>query len=129
MRVLLIDDSKTMRVIQKRSLMKMELGEIEFIEGNNGQEGLDKLKEHNYNVDLVLCDINMPVMSGIQTLKNIRANPDSKHIPVVMCTSVADKGQVIEALKTGANNYVIKPFKHEDIESKVRSVLEKAGVK
>ena len=127
MKVLLIDDSKTMRIIQKRSLEKLGFDNLTIQEAGNGKEGVETLAAEGYKFDFVMCDINMPIMSGIETLKAIRSNPESKHIPVIMCTSVADKAQVLEALKSGASDYIIKPFKHEDIETKVKAVLERVG--
>ena len=124
MKILLVDDSRTMRIIQKRSLQKL-FPDLTVFEANNGKEAISTIVKEEYSFDFVMCDINMPIMTGLETLKAIRSQEQSKDIPVIMCTSVADKAQVLEALKCGANDYIIKPFKHEDIETKVKAVLER----
>ena len=123
MKVLLIDDSSTMRKIQKRVLETMGITDI--IEAGNGKEALEKLKENNNDFTFVLCDINMPEMNGMETLKAIRTNPDTAKLPVIMCTSVAEKGQVMEAIKAGATNYLVKPFQPEELQNKINTVLGK----
>lgn len=124
MRILLVDDSSTMRKIQRRVLTELDAA-WDIIEAANGREALDKLQEFNYKINLVLCDINMPEMDGMTTLKTIRANPHTAAIPVIMCTSVAEKGQVMEAIKAGATNYLVKPFQPDDLKNKINSVLNK----
>ena len=124
MRILLIDDSSTMRKIQRRVLSEMS-PEYDIVEAGNGKEAIEKLKEFNYQFGLVLCDINMPEMNGMETLKAIRSAPESSKLPVIMCTSVAEKGQVMEAIKAGATNYLVKPFQPEDLKNKINTVLSK----
>jgi len=124
MRILLIDDSSTMRKIQRRVLSEMN-PEFDVVEAGNGKEAIEKLKEFNYQFGLVLCDINMPEMNGMETLKAIRSEPQSAKLPVIMCTSVAEKGQVMEAIKAGATNYLVKPFQPEDLKNKINTVLSK----
>ena len=100
MKVMLIDDSSTMRKKQKRVLATMDITDI--VEAGDGKEGVAKLKEHNFDFTFVLCDINMPEMSGMEVLAAVRAIPEAKDLPIIMCTSVAEKGQVMEAIKAGA---------------------------
>lgn len=124
MKVLLIDDSSTMRKIQRRVLTEIDPA-VDVVEAGNGKEGLDRLKENNYDFTFVLCDINMPEMNGMETLKAIRSIPESLKLPVIMCTSVAEKNQVMEAIKAGATNYLVKPFQPEDLKNKISAVLNK----
>jgi two-component system chemotaxis response regulator CheY len=124
MRILLIDDSSTMRKIQRRVLSEMN-PEFDVVEAGNGKEALEKLKEFNFQFGLVLCDINMPEMNGMETLKAIRSMPETLKLPIIMCTSVAEKGQVMEAIKAGATNYLVKPFQPEDLKNKINTVLSK----
>ena len=124
MRILLIDDSSTMRKIQRRVLSEMN-PEFDVVEAGNGKEALEKLKEFNFQFGLVLCDINMPEMNGMETLKAIRSMPETVKLPIIMCTSVAEKGQVMEAIKAGATNYLVKPFQPEDLKNKINTVLSK----
>ncbi|MCM8531359.1 MAG: response regulator [Lentisphaeraceae bacterium] len=121
MRVLLIDDSTTMRKIQRRALNTLGIEDID--EAPNGKEGVDKLQAESYSYNLVMLDMNMPEMGGLEVLKTVRADPNSKNIPIVMCTSVADKEQVMEAIKSGASNYVVKPFTPEDLQKKVSKYI------
>ncbi len=122
MRVLLIDDSTTMRKIQRRALGTLNIENID--EASNGKEGLEKLQAENYSYNLVLLDMNMPEMGGMEVLKAVRADANSKGIPIIMCTSVADKEQVMEAIKSGASNYVVKPFTPEDLQKKIQKYLQ-----
>ncbi|OGV66182.1 MAG: hypothetical protein A3K19_19460 [Lentisphaerae bacterium RIFOXYB12_FULL_65_16] len=121
MKIILTDDSNTMRKIQRRVLT--EMGIVDVLEAGNGAEALKLLKEQNYQIDLMLCDINMPEMDGIETLDRIRQIPEAANIPVIMCTSVADKDQVIRAIKAGAKGYVVKPFRPEDLQKKIEAVV------
>ena len=122
MKVLLTDDSTTMRKIQKRVLASMGIDDI--TEACDGSDALKILKEGNL-FDFMLCDINMPEMSGLETLREIRKDPKLKTLPVIMCTSVAEKDQVMEAIKAGASNYVVKPFRPEELEKKIEATLSK----
>jgi two-component system chemotaxis response regulator CheY len=124
MRILLVDDSSTMRKIQRRVLTEMS-PEYDIVEAGNGKEALEKLKEFNFQFGLVLCDINMPDLNGMETLKAIRSMPETLKLPIIMCTSVAEKGQVMEAIKAGATNYLVKPFQPEDLKNKISTVLSK----
>lgn len=119
MKILLVDDSATMRKIQKRLLV--EMGYTDILEANNGKEALDILASVNYEVKLVLCDMNMPEMGGLETLSAIKAT--HKEVPVVMCTSVAEKSAVMEAIKLGASNYLVKPFAQDSFIAKVKAVI------
>jgi len=125
MKVLLVDDSSTMRKIQRRTLIKMGIEDI--TECGNGLEAINELQANPDKYDLMLCDVNMPEMDGFSTLKKVRMMPATCKLPVIMCTSVAEKDQVLKAIKAGANNYVVKPFKPDDLEAKIKATMEKAG--
>jgi two-component system chemotaxis response regulator CheY len=116
MKVLLVDDSRAMRVILKNQLSM--LGVKEFVEAEDGRDALAKLTE-NMPVDLVALDVNMPVMDGMQCLKAIRAKKEFDGVKVVMVTSEAEKSKIIEAISSGANNYIVKPFTPETIKQKL----------
>ena len=120
MRILLVDDSTTMRKIQRRLLT--EMGYSDILEASNGKEAIKVLDNFNFEFNLVLCDMNMPEMNGIETLVAIRSV--SKTLPVVMCTSVAEKSAVMEAIKNGANNYLVKPFAQDAFIAKVKPFLD-----
>ena len=114
--MLLVDDSVTMRRIQKTQING--LGITDIIEAGDGQEALGKLKS-NMPIDMVLLDWNMPVMDGMAFLKTVRADASFKDVKVIMCTSESEKSKVVEALKAGANNYIVKPFTPEALKEKI----------
>lgn len=116
MRVLLVDDSATMRRIQKTQLGN--LGVTDIVEAANGDEALGRLEE-NMPVDCVLLDWNMPVMDGMSFLKQVRGNASYSEVKIIMCTSESEKHKVVEALKSGANNYIVKPFAPESLKEKL----------
>jgi two-component system, chemotaxis family, chemotaxis protein CheY len=116
MRMLLVDDSVTMRRIQKTQING--LGITDIIEAGDGQEALGKLKS-NMPIDMVLLDWNMPVMDGMAFLKTVRADATFAGVKVIMCTSESEKSKVVEALKAGANNYIVKPFTPEALKEKI----------
>ena len=123
MKVLLTDDSPTMRNIQKRILRQMGITDI--VEAGDGREALTKIVENDFNFDFMLCDINMPVMSGIETLRRIRGNPKTAKMPVIMCTSVTEKDQIKRVISAGANGYLVKPLKPEALKKAVDQAMKK----
>jgi two-component system chemotaxis response regulator CheY len=122
-RALIVDDSSVMRKIVERSLRQagIELGEVR--EASNGAEGLGALSETG--VDLILCDINMPVMDGIEFLRQIQAVPNAKGVPVVMITTEGSESHVVQALSIGARGYIRKPFTPEQVKEHVVPLLDK----
>ncbi len=116
MKILLVDDSVTMRRIQKTQIMGLGVNDI--IEAGDGEEAFGKLQS-NMPIDLVLLDWNMPVMDGITLLRKIRSDDTYKQVKVIMCTSESEKTRVVEALKAGANNYIVKPFNPEALKEKL----------
>jgi two-component system chemotaxis response regulator CheY len=120
MRILLVDDSKTMRTIQKKSL-EVNPGVV-FFEAGDGLEALKVLAEHG-RMDLAIVDWNMPNMDGHTLVQKIRET--DKKTPIIMCTTEAEKPRVIEALKAGVNNYVVKPFTPETLVQKIEATLSK----
>jgi two-component system chemotaxis response regulator CheY len=119
--VLVVDDSAAIRKILQRVLRQtgMAIGAIH--EAGDGQEALEVLKSQPVN--LVLTDINMPKMDGLQLLAAIRANADWRELPVVMITTEGGEAKVGEALRLGARGYVRKPFTAEQIKEKLAGVV------
>lgn len=116
MKILLVDDSVTMRRIQKTQLTN--LGVKDIVEAGDGNEAYSVLK-NNMPVDIILLDWNMPVMDGLTFLKKVRSEAAFSAVKIIMCTSESEKAKVVEALKAGANNYIIKPFTPEALKEKL----------
>ncbi|HYD00537.1 MAG TPA: response regulator [Phycisphaerales bacterium] len=121
MRIFIIDDSKTMRNIQKSILGT--LGHTEIAEAGDGQDALSRVDA--FNPDLILVDWNMPVMDGITFVKNYRAK--GSKTPIIMVTTEAEKTRVVEAIKAGVNNYVVKPFTPDSFGQKVNETMARTA--
>jgi two-component system, chemotaxis family, chemotaxis protein CheY len=121
-RALIVDDSSVMRKIVERSLRQAGLSSAEVLEAGNGAEALAAVE--NNKVDLILCDINMPVMDGLEFVKRLSAVDSTKSIPVVMITTEGSEGHVVEALSSGARGYIRKPFTPDQVKEHVLPVLE-----
>jgi two-component system chemotaxis response regulator CheY len=121
MKFLIVDDSSTMRRIVINTLTKA--GFSEFAEAGNGTEGVDQLAKHAF--DVVITDWNMPVMNGLDFVRAIRAKESTKLVPVLMVTTNAAQDDILEALKAGVNDYVVKPFTPDVIKAKVQAVTTK----
>jgi len=119
MKVLVVDDFATMRRILKNILK--QIGFSNIAEADNGKTALAELKKEQF--DLILCDWNMPEISGIELLQKIRSDDELKDTPFVMVTAEAQKDNILEAVKAGVNNYVVKPFTAETIGEKLKKVL------
>ncbi len=119
-RILVVDDMSTMRRIIRTILNQLGYSNIE--EAENGKQALAKLKSEKF--DFVITDWNMPEMDGLSLVKEIRNDPDLKHLPVLMVTAEAKKENVIEALKAGVNNYIVKPFTPEVLKEKMEKIFK-----
>ena len=121
MRVLVVDDSAVMRKVIIGALSQAGIQDVQ--QAGDGREAVDAVKSTPF--DVILMDWNMPNMLGIDAVKNIRA--EGCKTPVIMVTTEAEKSRVIEALKSGANNYIIKPFQADTVVKKVQETLAKAS--
>jgi two-component system, chemotaxis family, chemotaxis protein CheY len=119
MGVLVVDDAAAMRRIIKSALN--ELGFTNIREAENGRMALDELKRKK--ADLVVSDWNMPVMTGIDLLKAIRADDGLKSIPVLMVTAEGKPENIMEAVKAGVNNYIVKPFTAKTLQEKLNKIF------
>jgi two-component system, chemotaxis family, chemotaxis protein CheY len=119
--VLIVDDSSVMRKIVERSLRQagIEIGQI--FEAGNGAEALSVLKDSK--VDIILCDINMPVMDGLEFIKQLPSVENAKSVPVVMITTEGSEGHVVQALSAGARGYLRKPFTADQVKEHILPVL------
>ncbi|NDU85908.1 MAG: chemotaxis protein CheY [Ferrovum sp.] len=119
MKFLVVDDFSTMRRIV-RNLLK-ELGFTNVVEAEDGIDALNKLKSGD--IEFVVSDWNMPNMTGIDLLRNIRKDPALKHLPVLMVTAEAKKENIIEAAQSGASGYIVKPFTAATMDEKLKKIF------
>lgn len=119
--VLIVDDSSVMRKIVERSLRQagIEIGQV--YEAGNGLEALAVLNEQKVN--LVLCDINMPGMDGLEFVKQLPTVEKAKGVPVVMITTEGSESHVVQALSAGARGYIRKPFTPDQVKEHIVPVL------
>lgn len=125
MKFLVVDDFSTMRRIV-RNLLK-ELGYTNVDEAEDGVVAMQKLTAGGF--EFVVTDWNMPNMTGIELLKNIRANSQLQHLPVLMITAEAKKENIIEAAQAGASGYIVKPFTAATLSEKLGKIFEKLDKK
>ncbi|MHB1605333.1 MAG: chemotaxis response regulator CheY [Leptospirales bacterium] len=119
MRVLVVDDFSTMRRIVKNTLRQIGFSSIE--EAEDGQKAYERLMSEKF--DFVVSDWNMPNMTGIDLLRKVRATPELKHLPFLMVTAEAKQENVVEAIKAGVSNYIVKPFTVATLQEKVAKIF------
>lgn len=126
MKILVVDDFPTMRRIVK-TLMRQN-GYTNFVEAEDGAQGLKMLAEQP-DIEFIVSDWNMPNMTGLEFLKAVRADPKYKHLPFLMVTAEAEKENIIEAVKNGVSNYIVKPFTGATLQEKIAKIYatKKAG--
>jgi two-component system chemotaxis response regulator CheY len=120
MKILTVDDFSTMRRIVRHILR--QLGYNNIVEAEDGATGLEILRQEE--IDFVISDWNMPNMSGLDLLKAIRSDDKLKDIPVLLVTAEALKENVLEAVKAGANGYIVKPFTPETLKEQIDSIFD-----
>ena len=120
-KILIVDDFSTMRRIIKNLLR--DLGFTNTFEADDGNTALPMLKDGDF--EFVVTDWNMPIMQGIDLLKEIRKDPELKHLPVLMVTAEAKRDQIIEAAQAGVNGYIVKPFTAGTLKEKLDKVFER----
>jgi len=120
MRILVVDDFASMRKIIKGLLKQIGFKNIE--EADDGSTALEKLKVGEFG--LIICDWNMPKVPGIEVLKAVRNDPQLKDLPFLMVTAEAKKDNVMEAVKAGVNQYIVKPFTAETLRKKIEKIFD-----
>ena len=119
LKILVVDDFPTMRRIVK-TLMKQN-GFENFTEAEDGRDAYRILQEHG-DFEMIISDWNMPNMTGLELLKTVRADAKFKHLPFLMVTAEAEKENIIEAVKAGVSNYIVKPFTGQALKEKLAKI-------
>jgi len=119
MKILVVDDCATTR---KLLTLYLKSKGYEVVTAENGLDGLEKVGKENVN--LVLSDLNMPYMDGLEFVKSLRANPDTAELPLVMVTTEADPEEKEKAMKAGANGYMIKPVTAEMVAENIKKIMK-----
>ncbi len=123
LKILAVDDSPTMRRIIVNTLKRAGFNDVS--EATDGKDALAKMKVDNYS--LVITDWNMPEMDGLSLVTHIRGNAELQDMPILMVTTRSVKDDIIEAMKAGVNNYIVKPFTPETLGEKIQQVLKATG--
>ena len=129
MRALIVDDSAVMRKVIERALRQAGLELSEVLQASNGEEALQTLRENQGATSplaLILTDINMPVMDGLQFLETRRQENLANGVPVVMITTEGNEAFVLRAIAAGAQGYICKPFTAEQVKARVLPLLPAA---
>ena len=120
LKFLVVDDSLTMRRIVVNALKAQGYGQV--MEAQDGKDAVAKIMSEG--AGFVITDWNMPEMSGLEFIKAVRANEQTRHLPVLMVTTNASQDDLVAAMKAGVNNYVVKPFTADTIREKIEAALK-----
>ena len=124
MKLLIVDDSSVTRKVIRAAA---DMLQMDAEEARDGLEALEKLSELYDEIDLVLLDWNMPEMSGFDVLVEIKGSVMYKHIPVMMVTTEGQQSSIVAAVRAGADNYLVKPFTVEELETKIIECIGEGG--
>ena len=120
LKILAVDDSPTMRRIIINTLKRAGYDDVQ--EATDGRDALAKLKVDKF--DFVITDWNMPEMDGLTFVTTLRGADETKSLPILMVTTRSVKEDIVEAMKAGVNNYIVKPFTPETLKAKIEEVLK-----
>lgn len=122
MKCLVVDDSATMRRIVVNALKTIGFGEI--VEAEHGQDALAKL---DGSIEMLITDWNMPVMGGLDLVKQLRANPATAKLPILMVTTRSVKEDILQAVEAGVSGYILKPFTPQTLKEKIDQIVSQAA--
>ncbi len=123
LKILAVDDSPTMRRIIVNTLKRA--GYEDVTEASDGKDAIAKMKVEQFN--FVITDWNMPEMDGLTFVSQVRSLDEFRDMPILMVTTRSVKDDIIEAMKAGVNNYIVKPFTPETLSEKINQVLKSVG--
>lgn len=123
-KILIVDDLEFPRMIIRNMLHGLGYeSHNNILEAANGLEAFDVMKEEQ--IDLIICDWTMPIMTGFELLQKIRATPELAKTPFIMLTAAAEKENIMGAIKAGVSQYIVKPFTAETLYLKIESIFAK----
>ena len=122
LKILLIEDDMIEIMKLNRTISRLKLDHT-IVEANNGEEALEVLEQKDNLPDIILLDLNMPKINGIEFLKILKSDDVLKYIPTIILSTSNNKKDLLECYKTGVAGYVIKPLKYEDYVSKIEKLL------
>lgn len=120
--ILLVEDNLIEIMKMKRAISLLNLNH-KLYEAENGEEAINFLEGKSNTLDIILLDLNMPRINGIEFLKILKQNGDFKHIPTIILTTSCNQKDLLECFKIGMSGYVLKPLKYEDYVKKIEAVL------
>lgn len=120
-RVLIVDDTDTVRMFQRMTLLTAG---YELAEARNGQQALDVVQR--FCPDVILLDVNMPVLDGLEACRRLKGAPETSAIPIIMVTTRGLEGQVKEAYDAGCDDYVTKPIRKIELLAKIKRLLDRS---
>lgn len=118
-KVLVVDDSPTVR---QQVILALKQADIEVVEATDGADGVDKVKS-DPSIGLVILDVNMPRMNGLEMLETVKADPKNANLVVIMLTSEGQQSLIERAKKAGAKGWIVKPFKPELLVAAVKKLM------
>lgn len=121
-KILIVDDSELIHNMYRLMLKKYKNSTL--VSAKNGRQGLDKLAVEK-NVDLILLDINMPVMNGLQFLEEVRNNREYREIPIIIISTEGKEEDTLKGLSMGASGYIVKPFRSDTLHSLIESIFSR----
>jgi two-component system chemotaxis response regulator CheY len=119
-KVLVVDDATGSRKMLIKRLR--DLGLEKFTEASDGLDALQQLEKLNGSIDLIISDVNMPNMNGVELLRSVRSKENTKRIPFVIISAEVEKKVMLESMSLGVNNYIIKPFENDDLVEKLEQI-------
>ena len=123
LKFLIVDDFATMRRVVR--VLLNDMGCTDTAEAGDGIDALAQLRADQH--DFVISDISMPNMDGIELLKQIKADPMLKHLPVLLVTTETHKEDIVRAVQSGASGYIVKPFTRATLEDRIQKIMMKMG--
>ncbi len=123
MKILFIEDDQIETMKLHRSISKLTMA-FEITEAKNGEQALSLLQSTQQLPDIILLDLNMPKMSGIEFLRIIKGNDALRFLPIIILTTSQNRADLLECYKIGISGYIIKPLKYADYEDKIKKVLD-----